>query len=387
MKTILFVYPTLFHPRVGGIERVTDLLTKEFLKLSYRVLYLHNIHNLGLLDYDYPAPIYYFPKADYRDVDNIAFYHDFLKEHEVDVVINQCGNFGDSHLYLNIGNNIGVKTLSVLHSNPLINYDHLPSEVLVLKEKSLIGVLKLCGRFFLYPKIKREYLKRRCEHFEYLQKSTDRICLLSESFTNELSSCVHTLNKDIISSIPNPNSYDICSYEKKKQLLYVGRLDKGQKRPDRLLSIWKKLYRDFLDWNLVIVGDGPERKSLERKASKLERVSILGFKDPLPYYQESSIFCLVSNFEGFGLVLTEAQSCGTIPLAFDSYASVRDIIKDGETGFLIRPFSLKDYESQLRLLMSDNNLRNEMSKNCLLSVQRFSLANIVKQWNDLIQSL
>lgn len=138
MKTILFIYPTPFNPIAGGVERVTDLLTKGFIARGYKVIYLHHVYKESLMDYDYPAPIYFFPNSNYRSEENVAFYHQFLKEQEVDIVINQCGLFEDSTLYLNIGDN-KCKTVSVPHSNPMLNYEHLASEELILKDKTIIG--------------------------------------------------------------------------------------------------------------------------------------------------------------------------------------------------------------------------------------------------------
>ena len=87
------------------------------------------------------------------------------------------------------------------------------------------------------------------------------------------------------------------------------------------------------------------------------------------------------------MVLTEAMSFGTIPFAFDSYSAVHDIIEDGKTGVLVKPFSINEYANKLASLMSDEDERNRMSANCITDVTRFSLDNIVNQWEDLFKSL
>lgn len=60
--------------------------------------------------------------------------------------------------------------------------------------------------------------------------------------------------------------------------------------------------------------------------------------DVAKYYEESEILVMTSIFEGFGLVLTEAMSRGCIPIAFDSFKSVHDIVDSGRNGMLIKPF-------------------------------------------------
>lgn len=385
-KTLLFVYPTPFNPQVGGVERVTDLLTKQLIIRGYNVLYLHHVQKDSLMDYGYPAPIHFFPSSDYHSQENVAFYHNFLKEHHVDIIINQCGLFEDSTLYLNIGDN-KCKRISVLHSNPMLNYKHLSFEELVLKDNSFIGFIKLVVRFCLYPKIKLSYIRCRRKHYDFLFQNSDKICLLSKSHIGDFEKYYRLYDKEKVVSISNPNSFDIQECEKKNQLLYVGRLEQGEKRPDRLLKIWRKLYKKFPDWEMVIVGDGKERLRLEKMAKNLDRISFVGFQSPEQYYRDASIFCLTSNFEGWGMVLTEAMAFGTIPFAFASYSAVHDIIKEGETGYLVEPFSIAEYVDKLSLLMSDKEKRIQMSYNCMRDVVRFSLDSIIGQWENLFRSL
>lgn len=379
MVTILFIYPTPFNPIAGGVERVTDLLTKGFITRGYKVIYLHHVHKDSLMEYDYPAPVYFFPSSDYNSSENVVFYHEFLKEHKVDVVINQCGLFQDSTLYLNIGDN-KCKTISVPHSNPMINYEHLSSEELVLKDKTFIGFLKLIARFLIYPKIKRNYLQSRVDHFKYLFAHSDKVALLSSSHKDVFVKYGIDYEEDKIDVIPNPFSFAIQENPKKKQLLYVGRLEQGEKRPDRLIKIWERLYRKFPDWEMVIVGDGKERSRLEQEAKRLERISFVGFQSPEQYYRDASIFCLTSNLEGFPMVLPEAMAFGVVPFAFDSFPAVHDIIEDNKTGVLVKPFSIKEYADKLALLMSDEDKRIQMSENCMKDVVRFKLDNIIDQW-------
>lgn len=386
MKTILFVYPTPFNPIAGGVERVTDLLAKGLIARGYKVIFLHHVHKESLMDYAYPAPIYFFPNSDYHSLENVEFYHQFLTEQRIDIVINQCGLFEDSILYLNIGEN-RCKTISVLHCNPILNYEHLASEELVLKENTLVGWLKLIARFFLFSKIKLSYLSERRKHYDFLFPNSDRVCLLSESHVEDFELYYKIFDSKKIVSISNPNSFVPQQCQKKKQLLYVGRLDRGQKRPDRLLKIWRNLYEKFPDWEMIIVGDGKERSRLEQQAKGLERISFVGFQSPEQYYRDASIFCMTSNFEGFGMVLTEAMAFGSIPFAFDSYSAVHDIIEDGKTGVLVTPFSIKEYADKLALLMNDEEMRIQMSENCMKDVTRFSLDNIVNQWEKLFHSL
>lgn len=388
-KKILFVYPTLFHPQYGGVERVTDLLTKELLKRSYNVIYLHTHTDPSLANYDYPAPVYFFPMDDYNSKENVNFYHNFLRENKIDIIINQCGNFSDSRLFLDTGNR-QIKIISVLHSTPLLNYKHLSSELLQLRKSSLIEYYKLFARTILYFRIKRKYFSNRVKHFNFLFQNTDIVCLLSSQFISDLKIVYFGDLKSKVRVIANPNSYSNktdCVIYKHKQLLYVGRLTKGEKRPDRLLKIWRQLYQQFPDWELIIVGDGPMRNWMEMQSKKMERITFVGYQDPLSYYKNASLFCMTSNYEGFPMVLPETMTFGTVPIAFNSFTAIKDIIEDNKNGVLVTPFSINEYVEKLKMLMENAQLREQMGRECIEGVKKISITEIVNQWERLFNEI
>ena len=179
---------------------------------------------------------------------------------------------------------------------------------------------------------------------------------------------------------------------KRKELLFVGRIELGQKRPDLLLKIWAKLEARFPEWSLRMVGGGDKNDMLLLKTLAgtlgLARVSFEGFQKPGPYYREASIFCMTSAYEGFGLVLVEAASFGCVPVAFDSYAAVRDIIDDGENGALVPAFDLDAYAETLARLMLDDALRERLAKNALAQIPaKFSPEKIGAQWEALFRKV
>lgn len=89
---------------------------------------------------------------------------------------------------------------------------------------------------------------------------------------------------------------------------------------------------------LVIVGDGPLRKELERKAARLgigKNVQFEGSKsDPAPYYASSDLYLLSSNFEGYGRSVIEAAASG-IPIVMTDVGVAGEIIRERETGRVI----------------------------------------------------
>ena len=136
---------------------------------------------------------------------------------------------------------------------------------------------------------------------------------------------------------------------------------------------------------MKIVGDGTYLSHLRKKvnALHLKNEEFLGFVNPLEYYSQASILCMTSNIEGWPLVLNEALCFGTIPFAFTSFESIYDILDDGKTGYLIKPYDLKTYTNQLRLLMSDENKLYSMAQNAITSSNRFDKKKIIDKWINL----
>ena len=393
MKNILFTYITPFHPERGGIGRVTDSLTRELQRRGYKIFYL--IYDTAITihhEYDYPAPLTYLPSRELLSEENITFYQRYLKEHAIDIVINQSGNFSDSALYLRTGNPT-VRVISVLHSTPWVAYKHLWSTIAPLRNSTFMEKIKRIARILLYPRIKHQYKISRESQFRMLLPDTDKVCLLSPQYYNELSEICPGYEQKY-SAIPNPNSYseeqvaDICIDTKKNQLLFIG-LFSAEKAVDRLIKVWGRIYRNHPDWNLVIIGDGPKPivAHLHAMAATMKNIEFVGFQSPLHYLKESSILCLTSNYEGWGMVLTEAMQCGTVPIVFNSFASVTDIISHKRNGILVPPFDLNLYAKELNKLMTDNATLKEMAHNAYIDVKKFDVQKIADQWEKLFNEL
>lgn len=198
-----------------------------------------------------------------------------------------------------------------------------------------------------------------------------------------------------ITAIPNPVSIPLPSQpvnleEKKKQVLCVGRIEYNQKRTFRIVNMWKRLEASFPDWELVIVGDGPDRNDLEERSANLglQHVKFTGFVDPVPYYETASIQVMASQYEGFLLVIVEGQSYGVVPTILGSYEAVYDIIDSGKNGIILPlPYSEERMAKELSQLMADDERRKAMAREGIKNAERYTLREIVNRWEQLFNEL
>ena len=396
---ILFVNDIPFNPIAGGLERVTDVLSKELIKRGYTIYYLCGKlpgSKFYLLDYTFPTKLFQLPNYGmFENEENLTFYKTLQSELEIDVVINQRGLGG---LFNGILPYTTTKLVSVIHSIPEANIIIFTNKLVDLTVPPFVAFKKFVKKTF--PLItyywKNKALKDEKKKYKDLAQCSDAIVALSSNDIKaverfiEKSSC-----KASICSIPNPNTFDfsegpfLCE-NKEKILLYVGRLTKLEKAPMRLLMIWKKLYKQFTDWRLVLVGDGDEKDNLLSYVEKnnLSNVSFEGRKsDVAKYYKKASFICLTSNFEGWGMSLTEGMQYGCIPFTFNNYGAAHEIIDDGINGCLIPAFNLKEYASRMSQLMSDDDLRTKMSQAAMEKVKMFSVEKIADKWEELLNNL
>ena len=141
---------------------------------------------------------------------------------------------------------------------------------------------------------------------------------------------------------------------------------------------------------LVILGDGPLRKEvgLYIRKHNLSNIRIdAPTSDVAKYYEVSEILVMTSIFEGFPLVLAESMSRGCVPIAFDSFKSVHDIVDSGRNGILIKPFKIQDYANGLSQLVHNAHQLKLMSTAARETVKEIDIESIGNQWIKLFLKL
>lgn len=174
-----------------------------------------------------------------------------------------------------------------------------------------------------------------------------------------------------------------------KRIIAAGRYV-HQKGFDMLLEAWNIINKNVSDWHLYIFGN-ENRERYQKIVDKYKmnnNTHLMGAtKDIAEEFSKSSIFVLSSRFEGFGLVLAEAMSCGLPCISFDCPYGPRDIITDREDGILVENGNVEALSKAIEHLMADEDLRKSMGEKALINVARYNSKNIMTRWEELFTSL
>ena len=139
-----------------------------------------------------------------------------------------------------------------------------------------------------------------------------------------------------------------------------------QKGLDLLIPVFSNLANKYPDWHLVILNDGPLKGAVEEQICRhnlQDRIHLPGkVKDIINVFRRGDLFVLSSRYEGFPNALCEAMAGGLPVVSFDCPSGPSDIIRHGVDGLLVPPEDHERLEEALEMLMTDQSLRESMSK-------------------------
>lgn len=370
-------------PFYGGVERISCVIAKIFKEKGNRVFFASRY-----LDS-------YTEKLPYDKVlsgfDNII---SFMEENKITTVINQVGH---DPYYINILNYIrkkkkDINILTCLHTDPLfflktiresLSFKYRPTFLLKLK---VFFIYLLFPFYFLYKNLYVGITYCR------LYSKSDYFILLSPKLIPSFRRITLFKEYGKLVAIPNPcykmNSYGFC--EKEKVVLIVSRLSQ-YKRIDIIIQIWASIMKQhpqLKEWKLKILGEGEEKERLEIliNMNNLLNVQLEGYvENPEDEYKKASLFVMASLYEGFPVTLLEAQINGVIPIVFDSFLSVSDLVNNNISGHIVENKNIKEFECKLRDLMLNGEKRKSMAANTVKNMDKFLPENIYLKWKKVIR--
>lgn len=325
---------------------------------------------------------------------------DFIKKHRIDVVVNMTRFYRHKLICeaaLKSGRDVNVIFMQHFAPGSERKKPTFAAGLHLLKLNPYNPLYWL--RATLYPLLKLPRNLKLCNLYKSTYDLSDKVVLLSESYRDDYCSMGNFSDRSKFVAIPNiyekvnsnsPGNLQEQGQEelikkKSKKVLILSRLDEIQKRLSLALKIWAKIENDpdLYDWHLDIVGTGHNRDIVERLIKKLhlERVTLHGWQSPEPFLKDAEILMMTSEYEGLPLTLLEAQAYGVVPVAFNSFSSLKDVITPFETGVVVENHGdINEFTKKLTELMHSEDYREELRKNALAKTDKFSPEKIAEKW-------
>lgn len=378
MKRLLFYIPE--YPSIAGIETVTASMAPLLHADGWEIDVIAHIVGPKMSPYPLPPYVNIFMAPDKNRYDTPANREHALKiftERQYNVIIYQDSYAPTEKI---------VIPAAEATDTPVIVFEHnSPSYIYLKRELTPWTNPKGMLRRLLHPWL----LKRDRDRHRYLFEHCERYVLLSPRFFKEFIALTGVSGADPrLTAIPNPTfpmRSDCDTSTKENAVVFVGRLSQV-KRVDHLLEIWKEASPRMSGWHFYIVGDGPEKERLQRKAHKLglHNISFEGFRDPDSYYRRARILLLCSRFEGWGLIIPEAMQRGCVPMVWNSFSSLPDIITDGTDGIIMQSDSVSEWSAKLASLAASPTTLSFLSANAVNKSRSFLPRAIYPYWHRLL---
>ncbi|MBU1320654.1 MAG: glycosyltransferase [candidate division Zixibacteria bacterium] len=230
--------------------------------------------------------------------------------------------------------------------------------------------------------------------------AADRITVVSNFLKNQLVGIMESSVDGVeqkISVAPMPVDDEVFFFDPELQavhgsILSASRLT-AQKHLDKLIRAGARLRDDGIEFDMAVYGDGPERQKLLQLIQDLDLSDHVRIHNPVPQaelagiYRKSEIAALVSEHEGFGLMLQEAMLCGCAGVGADSGGITDMIAEDGRDGILVQPRDADALYSALKSLLTDRERLSKLRESGRRSAEkRFSGAELTEIFRTILNA-
>ena len=382
---LLFIYRRDIHIDDAGASR-TIILRENFLAAQPDITVYSSFHHLSPIDNRIIEL-----SIEKLTAENL---NACIVTHKIDILCVPEGEILASLAWKAV-QGTSCKIVTELHNQPNYALDILRTGIKshLLYPASFKVKLKTIIKLILYPVWK--YILARVSYRRNRQAYflADNFVLLSNFYIKPFQGYYKVDNSKMI-AIGNPLSFsseisNMKFQSKKRNVLVVARLEEGHKRISLVLKCWKKIEEHNLDWNLQIVGMGPDEFSWKKMVKKwgLQHVYFEGWQSPERYYEDASIFLMTSVVEGWPMTLLESQQKGCVPIVMDTFSSLYDIVKSGYNGFIVKNGDINAMANEIQALINDKEYREQIALNAIKSTRRFSMNIIGEKWLNLYKSL
>ena len=256
-----------------------------------------------------------------------------------------------------------------------------------------------------FSKLRMFYRKAICDPL--MAKRSDHILTVSNSSYNDIVKYLH-VNPRKITITPNATDKHFFKKYKKEDiepviaknglaykgyLLFVGSIDYPGKNIKTVIEAFFNLLEkgEIQDKKLVIIGkDGFNSKVIYdfvNQSPYKNKVIFTGYlndEDLTLYYAGASIMLYLSFFEGFGLPVLEAMSCGT-PVICSNTSCFPEIVE--ELDVMVSPTEVKEVEAKILQIVNNEKFAQNLADTCYMKSLRYSWADSAKIYHDVFSKL
>ena len=227
-----------------------------------------------------------------------------------------------------------------------------------------------------------------------IYSSADRIVALSSAIRKVLVSYDSNLKPIIIPSMVSNLSVDPRSrnrirkrYKNKFLVGHAGALVNRHKGQQYILEAAAHLQDEFPQVHFLLLGEGPDERTLTRAAKGLKNLELLGFRDNVgDFLAAFDAFAFPSLREGLGSVLLDAMQF-RLPIVASNVDGIPDIIEHGKNGLLIPPQDGKALAEAIAYMYRNQHMCKKLSRNAFKTSQHYHPSVIVKKYLRLYQEI
>lgn len=389
---ILFVNNSEVNPLNSGIQRITWVLAQAF---SARGMKCYGAN----FETNTPATNTLFPDTQKLDFTERASAElaAFIRKYNITrVIVQECWPLKKLAVVSRATRQVeGCKLLYCYHSMP--GKEFVPPSTRAELYRLLHGGNRMHalkkGIVALLPGgVYRRIVTRRARRdYSFIWEAADEIVLLSASYIPLVEQLAGKANRTGKKFRAIGNSLSFQDYlpeeeilHKRKEVVIVSRLSERAKRLSKALKIWKQVEEggQFPNWRLKIVGTGEDERYYRQLAKRLrlKQADFEGRQDSKPYYRRAAICMQTSAYEGFSMVVTEAQQMGAVPIVFETYPAINDVIQNGRNGVLVPPGNIEKFAGALERLMGNAEERERLARHAIADCQQFDEEHIIREW-------
>ncbi len=348
----------------GGAERVAALLCNAWAARGWQVTLMPTFSGRGGVSYPLAEAVNLHYLAD--DVEGktgkvirLKALRRHIRHHRPDVIISFLPHVNIAAILAAMGS--GVPVIACERTYPPLQNPQLSRSYQILRR-------------ILYPRAALVLVQSEAARNWQIRRSPDiPVQVIPNSVQYPLPQSQNAGTSD---SLRPPNGPFVLS---------VGRFVPS-KRTDLLLATFVRLAPEFPDWNLVLLGEGAQRKALQEQVARAGmqgRVLMPGFVGNLGnWYKAADIYVMTSAYEGMPNTLMEAMAHGLPSVVFDIKTGPREVTDNGRRAVLLPDDRHVDRLTEaLRRLMADEVKRRKLGHAAKEVREAFSMERILSMWD------